>query len=141
MKKAICTILAVFLLSITIPGYSLAEDQPDVAAIGAAENFTETLDKADFSAAWQQTSEVNQSYGNQRPDWFVKLVAVRPHLGKVTSRALEKLSRHASWVGLPDGDYLRVSFTTTFSNKADSLETVVLVKQQGHWVVSSYHLR
>lgn len=141
MKKTIYAILATLLLITTLPSYSLAEDQPDVAAISAAEKFAETLDQANFTAAWQQTSAVNQSYDKQRPDWFIKIVAVRPHLGKVTSRALEKLSRHDSWVGLPDGDYLRVSFTTIFLHKADGLETVVLTKENGHWVVSSYHLR
>ena len=140
MKKLIYAILVTIFLIVALPGSSLAEDQPDVAAISAAEKFTETLDKSDFSAAWQQTSSVSQSY-TDHPDWFRKIVAVRPLLGQVVERALEKLSRHSSWVGLPDGDYLRVSFTTTFHNKVDSLETVVLVKEQGRWVVSSYHLR
>jgi len=141
MKNLTSAILITLFLFITVPGCSFAENQPDVAAILAAETFTETLDSNDFSTAWQQTSTVNQSYTEQRPDWYIKVTAIRPHLGQVTERTLEKLSRHNSWVGLPDGDYLRVSFTTVFQNKKDSLETVVLVKEKGIWVVSSYHLR
>ncbi len=141
MKNLTYTLLLTILLFVAIPGYSLAEDQPDVAAIIAAETFTETLDKGDFAGAWQQTSTVNQSYTDQHPDWYIKVVAIRPLLGNVIKRELEKLSRHSSWVGLPDGDYLRVSFTTVFQNKKDSLETVVLVREKGIWVVSSYHLR
>ena len=141
MKNLTYTLLLTILLFVAIPGYSFAEDQPDVAAIVAAETFTETLDKGDFTGAWQQTSAVNQNYTEQRPDWYIKVVAIRPLLGKVVERGLEKLTRHSSWVGLPDGDYLRVSFTTVFQNKKDSLETVVLVKEKGIWVVSSYHLR
>lgn len=141
MKNLTYTLLLTILLFVAIPGYSFAEDQPDVAAIVAAETFTETLDKGDFTGAWQQTSAVNQNYTEQRPDWYIKVVAIRPLLGKVVERGLEKLTRHSSWVGLPDGDYLRISFTTVFQNKKDSLETVVLVKEKGIWVVSSYHLR
>jgi len=134
------SLLFVLLLSSIIPTYCFAEQQTEVAAIVVAKTFVETLDKSEFSVAWNQTSIVNQSY-TDRPEWFKKILATRPLLGQVTSRLLEKLSRHASWVGLPDGDYLRVSFTTVFLNKADSLETVVLVKEQGTWMVSSYHLR
>ena len=141
MKNLTYTLLITILLFVAAPGYSFAEDQPDIAAIVTAETFTETLDKGDFTGAWQQTNTVNQSYAEQRPDWYIKVVAIRPLLGKVIERGLEKLSRHSSWVGLPDGDYLRVSFTTVFQNKKDSLETVVLVREKGIWVVSSYHLR
>ncbi|MDX2481148.1 MAG: DUF4019 domain-containing protein [Desulfuromusa sp.] len=134
--SVICTLL---LLAIT-PTFCFAEQQTDLTAIVAAEKFVQTLDKSDFLAAWNQTDLVNQSY-TDHPEWFKKILAVRPHLGQVLNRSLEKLSHHASWVGLPDRDYLRVSFTTVFLNKADSLETVVLVKEQGIWRVSSFHLR
>ncbi|MEA3363730.1 MAG: DUF4019 domain-containing protein [Thermodesulfobacteriota bacterium] len=138
-KSSLPTLFTLLLLSFTSI-YCFAEQQTDLAAIIAAEKFVETLDKSEFSVAWNQTSIVNQSYAGH-PDWFKKILAARPYLGQVQSRSLEKLSRHASWVGLPDGDYLRISFTTLFLNKADSLETVVLIKEQGTWMVSSYHLR
>ncbi len=141
MRKLTSSILITLFFLTTMSSHVCAEDQPGTAAIMAARTFTETLDAGDFTGAWQQTSSINQNYSEQRPDWYIKIVAVRPHLGNVSKRILEKLSRHTSWVGLPDGDYLRVSFTTTFQHKAGSLETVVLVKEKGRWVVSSYHLR
>jgi len=140
MKKRSLSILCTLLLLAITSTFCFAEQQTDLAAIVAAENFVQTLDKSEFLAAWNQTGTVNQSY-TDHPEWFKKILAVRPHLGEVTERSLEKLSRHANWVGLPDGDYLRVSFTTAFQHKKDSLETVVLFKEQGIWVVSSYHLR
>ena len=130
---------SLILSKLSSQGRLIAIDR-DPSAIVAAEKFMETLDKSEFKAAWQQTSTVNQSYTSY-PDWFEKIVVVRPHLGKAIKRSLEKLSRHAGWVGLPDGDYLRISFVTVFQNKKDSLETVVLVKEQGNWIVSSHHLR
>ncbi|MCD6581161.1 MAG: DUF4019 domain-containing protein [Desulfuromusa sp.] len=140
MKNLSLAILVTLLLLSIVPTCCLAEQQTDLAAIVAAEKFVEILDKSEFLVAWNQTGIVNQSY-TDHPEWFKKILAVRPHLGQVVERSLEKLSRHAGWVGLPDGDYLRISFTTTFLNKADSLETVVLVKEQGTWIVSSYHLK
>jgi len=140
MKKSHQSILFILVLLVLVPFHSFAEEQPDVAAIVAAEDFLKCLDHGDFTAAWEQVSTVNRSYASP-PEWYSKILAVRPLLGDVTKRSLEKLSRHASWVGLPDGDYLRISFTTTFQRKKDSLETVVLVREQGKWVTSSYHLR
>ena len=140
MKNRCLAVLFTLLLFSITPIYCLAEQQTDLAAIVTAEKFVETLDKSEFTVAWSQTSTVNQSY-TDHPEWFKKILAVRPLLGKISKRSLEKLSRHADWVGLPDGDYLRVSFTTIFTHKQDSLETVVLVKEQGTWIVSSYHLR
>ena len=140
MKKRYLPILFTLLLLTITPICCFAEQQTDIAAIVAAEKFMQTLDKSEFTVAWSQTGTVNQSY-TDHPDWFKKILAIRPHLGQVIERSLEKLSRHSGWVGLPDGDYLRISFTTVFLNKADSLETVVLVKEQGTWIVSSYHLR
>ena len=77
----------------------------------------------------------------QYPLWFQKILAVRPHLGQVHIRELKTISHHDGWVGLPDGEYLRLSFSTEFSNKQDSLETLVLINENGLWQVSSYHLR
>ncbi|MBN1957377.1 MAG: DUF4019 domain-containing protein [Desulfuromonadales bacterium] len=140
MYKSIqSVILSVFFLTVlSIPGFAAEPDE--LNAIRAAQNFLEILDQSDFSVAWNRTSMVNQSYTNH-PEWFRKILAVRPHLGQVLDRSMEKISLHDGWVGLPDGQYLRVSFKTVFLNKADSLETVVVVKEQGRWLVSSYHLR
>ena len=133
-------ILFTLLIFSTTPIIALAQQDTGHPAIIAAEQFVETLDKLDFATAWNQTGIVNQSYIDH-PEWYKKLLAVRPHLGHVLKRSIKKLSQYDSWVGLPDGEYLRVSFITTFLNKVDSLETVVLVEEQGEWYVSSYHLR
>ena len=140
MSKLFTSIL-LLILFFSISAADCHAAQPTASdAIIAAEKFLETIDKNEFSLAWDQTGVINQSY-SEHPDWFKKLLAVRPRLGQVINRSLDKVSHHDSWVGLPDGDYLRVSFQTAFHNKADSLETVVLIKEQGRWLVSSYHLR
>lgn len=132
-------ILSILFLSL-FSLHSFAAEPDEFGAVNAAKNFLEELDQSEFSAAWNRTSLINQSY-TDHPEWFKKVLAVRPHLGQILKRSLKKISRHEGWVGLPDGQYLRVSFTSVFLNKADSLETVIVVKEQGHWLVSSYHLR
>jgi len=139
MKQLTISILSTLLLLI-IPICSFAEEQTDITAIVVAEKFVKTLDQSEFKTAWHQTSSVNHRFTDP-PLWFKQITVIRPLLGSVVKRPLEKLSRHANWVGLPDGDYLRVSFATLFSHKANSRETVVLVKEEGKWVVSSYHLK
>lgn len=135
-RLTILSILFISLFSI----HSFAAEAEESDAIIAAQSFLETLDQSEFSAAWNRTSLINQSYTNH-PEWFKKILAVRPHLGQILERSLEKISRHEGWVGLPDGEYLRVSFTSVFLNKAESLETVIVVKEQGNWLISAYHLR
>ena len=125
---------------ILLPFPVFATEPIDPAALSAAENFLHLLDNDDYQTAWAQTNIINQGYTTY-PEWFKKVLAVRPHLGHVIERSLSKTSLHTSWVGLPDGEYVRLSFSTTFLNKAISLETVLLNREGNFWSVGSYHLR
>jgi hypothetical protein len=126
------------LLLLPTAGYSAKTLDP--SALTAAESFLQMLDNDEYQMAWNQTSIVNQSY-HTYPQWFNKILAVRPHLGYAIERSVAKTSYHSSWVGLPDGEYLRISFSTSFLNKTKSLETVILSREGAFWSVSSYHLR
>lgn len=139
MFRSFAAFLAVLIL-FTITSAQASQTQPDPTGVAAAQQFLVTLDNQEFLSAWNQTGIVNQSYQTY-PEWFKKVLAVRPHLGQALSRVFEKHSEHSAWVGLPDGEYLRISFATSFLNKAEALETVVLVKEQGEWLVSAYFLR
>jgi hypothetical protein len=139
--KSIHLLAVLVLLGLALtPAQSMSFTETDNSAQLVAETFLELLDDHEFPLAWGQTSIVNQSYSDP-PEWFAKILAVRPHLGPVSGRALKTMSQHQSWVGLPDGEYLRLSYSTVFAHKKESLETVVLVREGNNWFISAYHLR
>ncbi len=130
----------ILLAVILLPFPAFAAEPIDPTALSAAENFLYLLDNDDYQTAWALTNIINQGYTTY-PEWFKKVLTVRPHLGHVIERSLTKTSLHTSWVGLPDGEYIRLSFTTVFHNKNNSLETVLLSREGNFWSVGSYHLR
>lgn len=140
MKSLKLATILVLLALFLVPTSSFSAESIDPSALSAAEGFLNLLDDSEYQLAWSQTSVVNQTYTGY-PEWFRKTLAVRPHLGQTLERTLAKTSRHNSWGGLPDGDYVRISFSTRFLNKADSLETVVLIREGSFWSISGYYLR
>lgn len=140
MKKVNLTVVLVFLALLLFPAQGFSSEQPDQAALAVAEHFIDLLDTGEYQLAWAQTSIINQNY-TRYPEWFEKAIAVRPYLGLVLDRYLKTSSWHNTWTGLPDGDYLRISFMTSFFNKTNGLETVVLIREGDIWSVSGYYLR
>lgn len=135
----LAAILALLVLLLApLPSFSAEPVEP--AALAAAEDFLALLDNDEYRLAWNQTSIVNQTYLSH-PEWFKKILAVRPHLGHAITRSIAKTSLHSSWVGLHDGDYVRISFSTSFLNKKNSLETVLLSREGQFWRISAYFLR
>ncbi len=139
VKLVIPLFLALSILILPLPSFA-HQNAADSTAQQAAEHFLQLIDNSEFQLAFSQTSLINQNY-IQPPEWFNKLVVVRPYLGQASSRVVKTTSYHTGWVGLPDGEYIRISFATVFTNKQNSLESVVLFKEGNSWRVSSYHLR
>jgi len=48
----------------------------------------------------------------------------------------------SSLAGAPDGDYVVIRFKTSFTNKADSEETITpMLDPDGQWRVSGYFIK
>jgi phosphoribosylformylglycinamidine (FGAM) synthase PurS component len=70
-----------------------------------------------------------------------KLDTVRKPLGEVVSRKLKSAKFGKSVQQVSGGDYFKLRFNTSFSNRQHAVETVTPVLQKdGTWKVSGYYV-
>ena len=65
----------------------------------------------------------------------------REPLGAVSSRALKSVIKTSSLPGAPDGEYELLQFQTSFAQKSDASETLVLVREPSGWKVLGYFIQ
>ena len=67
--------------------------------------------------------------------------SVRDQLGALKSRSESGVNLTQSLPGVPDGDYAVVRFQSSFANKADAIESVTMILEQGRWMAAGYFIR
>jgi hypothetical protein len=70
--------------------------------------------------------------------WVKILKAERPSLGKVISREETSTSYKPAGFEGADGEFMVVSYRSSFENKPQELEYVVLRREDGRWRVTGY---
>ncbi len=134
----ICSILV---LAFAAPIPSHAADKPEKEAQAAAEQWLALIDAGQFAESWQATASVFQAAVSQ-PQWKSSLESVRKPLGTLVSRKLKSAKYSKKLPGAPDGEYVVVQFTTSFTNKNGAVETVTpMLDQDGKWKVSGYFIK
>ena len=77
-----------------------------------------------------------------QPQWKSSLESVRKPLGSLVSRKLKSAKYSKKLPGAPDGEYVVLQFTTSFTNKTEAVETVTpMLDQDGKWKVSGYFIK
>lgn len=125
--------------SSTSPSASSNDAAPAVALESGQACLT-LLDSGSYSKAWEGVAATMQSTMSQT-DFDKGMQSIRAPLGKIVSRDLKSQKHKTRLPGLPDGDYWVVSYNTTFENKPNVAETLVLaLGQDGSWKVAGYSL-
>lgn len=118
-----------------------AADSRVEAALEAAEAWLELVDQGDYQKSWEEAAEYFRQ-AVERDQWEKTMKAVRGPLGEVTTRELLEANYRSSLAGAPDGDYVVIRYETSFSKKADSLETITpMLDPDGFWRVSGYYIK
>ena len=118
---------------------SATASPPNAAQVVLAENarrWLAIMDGFRWEESWNQSSAYFKSQITAA-QWAAKAEPVRRPLGAVVSRRLKKVQSE----GLPKqpvGDYVIVQFQTNFAVRANTIETVVLVREQSGWSVAGY---
>jgi hypothetical protein len=116
-------------------------DTPEASAEAAAQTWLGLVDAGDFAKSWDTSSRY---FRNSVPQsqWASQVSAVRGPLGAVKSRRIASAKFARSLPGAPDGEYVVITFSTSFEHKAEATETVTPVKDpDGQWRVSGYFVR
>lgn len=130
--------LAFLLLFVPISG--TAADEKTQGAEQAAVEWLAMVDGMQYEASW---AEAATFFRNQvsTSAWVQAVAAARRPLGSVVGRELLSATYTTSLPGAPDGEYVVLQFQTSFENKAQAVETVTPMLDQGQWRVSGYYVR
>ena len=74
-------------------------------------------------------------------DWVKAVRAAREPMGNLVDRTLLTATWSTTLPGAPDGEYVVLQFRTVFANKAQAVETVTPMLDEGRWRVSGYYVR
>jgi hypothetical protein len=139
--RHILRICSILVLAFAAPIPSLAADKPEKEAQAAAEQWLALIDAGQFAESWQATASVFQAAVSQ-PQWKSSLESVRKPLGTLVSRKLKSAKYSKKLPGAPDGEYVVLQFTTSFTNKNGAVETVTpVLDKDGKWKVSGYFIK
>ena len=132
---------AVFLAFLILAPASFAEQSIELAAISAAENFLQLVDSGRYSESWDATSSFfKQQVSKQQ--WEKQLESFRPTFGNLIKREIKGQKYTKSLPGAPDGEYVVIQFSTSFTNKKNAIETVTpMLESDGEWRVTGYYIR
>lgn len=142
-------IVAALVFSGALQGSSTFQGSPATPAVAqrtaasdatSAEEWAALLDERRWNDSWSAAGTLFKSRMPE-PQWASTIEGVRAPLGAVSSRALKGITKATNLPGAPDGDYEIVQFNTSFANKKDAVETVVLGREGPAWKVDGYFIR
>ena len=130
--------LAILLVVVPLIG-SAAEGKEEVARRAALE-WLALVDAMQYDASWKEASSLFQAQVSS-PDWVKAVAAARSPLGDFVTRHLISATYATSLPGAPDGEYVVLQFQADFENKAQAVETITPMLDEGQWRVSGYYIR
>src|SRR5208282_5950250 len=125
--------LAMFCFAWLAADPSLAQDPRATAAQAAARDWLVLIDRGDAQASWNAASEKFRA-AITLSGWADALRKERVPLGAARSRAALNTSFERKFPGVPEGDYARVGFETSFAKRPQGRERVTLEREDdGNW--------
>jgi len=113
----------ILLISTAIPAVAALLSQ--TRAENQARGFLQQLDQGQSDESWQAMSAHFQAITDQAR-WKIRQQVIRASYGPLLSRDFKNVSYRTSFSLSPDGEYVIVQFRSSYQNKAESIETVVL---------------
>jgi Protein of unknown function (DUF4019) len=139
MKFALA-VLSFTVLFLTAP-YVRGSDHTEVAAESAALAWLVLIDADNYSASWSAAASLFRQHVSQS-QWQTAAASARVPLGALKTRKLQSATHTRNVPGAPDGEYLIITYASSFENKASAIETVTpMVDADGTWRVCGYYIR
>lgn len=134
-------VLAAVIALLGLSACGSGNPEAEAAATKAAEAWLALVDAGEHAQSWDEAAAYFQG-AVTRDEWVRTLEGVRGPLGEVVSRSLHSTKYATSLPGAPDGEYVVVEFTVSFTRNQSALETVTPMKDSdGTWRVSGYFVR
>jgi len=119
---------------------AFADEQTDLG-VSAAKSWLGLVDAKQYKESWVEAAPFFKDRITEI-DWVKMILLARGPFGELKSRELKTAKYATSLPGAPDGEYVVIQFKTSFTNKADALETITPMKDdKGAWRVSGYFIK
>lgn len=135
MKLLFASVLVSFLAASTGWGQSNEE-----AAETAVLDWLSYIDSGQYVTSWNNAAAVFKDQIDAQ-QWESAAINARSPLGELRGRTTITAEYTTSLPGAPDGEYVVLQFDAEFANKANGVETVTAVLENGTWRVAGYFIR
>ena len=135
LKVSIATVSVTIALALATS--TLAADQ---VAPKEATDWLHFVDNREYGRSWSASGALFHSQVSEEA-WVRAVTPIRQPLGTVLSRTLKDERKTDTLPGLPGGKYDIIQFSTSFANKREATETVILAKDPDGWRVDGYFIR
>jgi hypothetical protein len=130
-----------FTLVLGTASYASESEHPEGAAESAAVAWLILVDAGNYAGSWSAASQLFRQHVPQS-QWQTAAANARAPFGALKSRKVQSATFTRSVPGAPDGEYVIVTFASSFENKASAIETVTpMMDADGTWRVSGYFIR
>jgi hypothetical protein len=130
-----------FAVLVGMAPHAKGTDHPETAAESAALAWLGLVDAGKYAASWDAASTSFRQHVSQA-QWKAAAANARGSFGTLKSRKLQSAAFTRSVPGAPDGEYVIVTFASSFENKASAIETITpVLDTDGSWRVSGYYIR
>jgi hypothetical protein len=110
-------------------------------AVEAAQQWLKLIDAGDYEKSQDEYASLFRNTMT-KAKFAEAMRMARAPLGDLVSREVTSSHYTQNVPGAPDGDYVIITFTTSFANKKEAIETVTPMREKdGRWRVSGYYIR
>jgi hypothetical protein len=143
MMKIVAFLLCLFMPPMFLPQTAMlrAQQKPEDLAQKSAEAWLALTDSAKYAESWEEAS-TNLKAAVTKDKWIGMLQSVRSPLGSLNSRKLNSAKFAKNPPKAPEGEYVILTFDTSFENLPSAIETIsTFLDQDGKWHVAGYFIK
>lgn len=106
----------------------------------ASLSWLAVIDAGEYSESWEETSTLFQS-AVSKSDWVKQIRRARGSLGSLSTRAHNQAILATELPAAPDGNYIVITYDSSFAKKASATETHTLYQESdGSWRTAGYFI-
>jgi hypothetical protein len=133
--------IAVLFLLLSCLAYSAEPKEKQATGAKVAADWLALLDNGKFGEAWKQLSP-SQRPNASKDKWQSDVSRYRRQVGKLHDRKLLSAEYTTKVPGAEEGEYVVVTFLSSFERLGSALEIVVpQLSSDGSWVISGYSIK
>lgn len=141
IESMLAAVVSLFALLLAACPLARAQPKSEQLAQQSAEAWLALVDSGNYGESWEQTAQFFKA-AVSKEQWQRALGASREPLGKLLSRKVRSATFTKTLPGAPDGEYVVITFESSFDHKQSAVETVTpMLDKDGKWRISGYYIK